>query len=82
MRVISKLYVITFVTLVITSCAWYKGPPLQPNANATLDGSALDESSGPGFFKTIKSAENYGASDTGYADNGGNYDVSSFDNVT
>lgn len=77
-----KLGVVTFMALAISSCAWYKGPSLQPNANGSLDGSSLDETSGPGFFSTLESADNYGAGDTGYADDGGNYDVLNFDNVT
>lgn len=59
--------------LLVSGCSWYKGPPLQANANGSLDGSSLDESSGPGFFSTLKSGENYGQNDTGYADDGGNY---------
>ena len=46
-----------------------------------LDGSSLNESSGTtGFISTLKSADNYGASDTGFADDDGNYVVSGFDN--
>lgn len=51
-----------------------------PNANASLDGFSLNESSRPGFISTLKSADNYGASDTGFADGGGNYVVLGFDN--
>ncbi|AIT09342.1 hypothetical protein LO80_04740 [Candidatus Francisella endociliophora] len=81
MRTTLKIYIVIFTSIILTSCAWYKGPPLQSNANGSLDGSSLDETSGPGFISTLESADNYGASDTGYADNGGNYVVSNFDNV-
>lgn len=80
MQVAIKIYLIGFFALLVTSCAWYKGPSLMPNANGSFDGSSLNESSGPGFISTLKSADNYGASDTGFADGGGNYVVSSFDN--
>ncbi|AJI53415.1 hypothetical protein LA02_79 [Francisella philomiragia] len=80
MKVLVKNYVIFALALLVTSCAWYKGPPLQANANGSLDGSSLNETSGPGFISTLKSADNYGSSDTGFADNGGNYEVSGFEN--
>ena len=47
-------------------------PSLMPNTNGNLDDSSLDKSSGSGFISTLKSADNYGASDTGFADGGGN----------
>lgn len=50
-----------------------------PNANASLDGSSLNESSG-GFISTFKSADNYGVSNIVFADGGSNYVVSGFDN--
>ena len=80
MQAAIKICLISFFTLLVTGCALYKGPSLMPNANASLDGSSLNESSGPGFISTLKSADNYGASDTGFADDGGNYVVSGFDN--
>lgn len=80
MKVLVKSYIIFALALLVTSCAWYKGPPLQANANGSLDGSSLNETSGPGFISTLKSADNYGSSDTGFADNGGNYEVSGFEN--
>jgi hypothetical protein len=81
MKICLRFFVFAAVAMFVVGCAWYKGPPLQPNANATLDGSALDESSGPGFIKTLKSADNYGSGFDGYADDGGNYEVTNFDNV-
>ncbi|AJI54826.1 hypothetical protein [Francisella philomiragia] len=80
MRVLVKNYFVLALALLITGCTWYKGPPLQANANGSLDGSSLNETSGPGFISTLKSGENYGSSYTGYADDGGNYEVSSFEN--
>ncbi|AJI47998.1 hypothetical protein IB633_04115 [Francisella philomiragia] len=80
MRVLVKNYFVLALALLVTSCAWYKGPALQANANGSLDGSSLNETSGPGFISTLKSADNYGSSDTGFADNGGNYEVSGFEN--
>lgn len=76
-----KICLVSFFTLLVTGCAWYKGPSLMANANASLvDGSSLNESSGPGFISTLKSADNYGTSDKGFAYGGGNYVVSGFDN--
>ncbi|MDE5007076.1 hypothetical protein NAI48_10535, partial [Francisella tularensis subsp. holarctica] len=69
-----------FIALFVTSCALFNVPSLMPNAYGSLDGSSLNESCGPGFISTLKSADYYGASDTGFADGGGNYVVSSFDN--
>ena len=80
MQAAIKICLISFFTLLITGCAWYKEPSLMPNANASLDGFSLNESSRPGFISTLKSADNYGASDTGFADGGGNYVVLGFDN--
>lgn len=81
MRVFTKFYAFSVIATLMTGCAWYQGPPLQSNANANLSGSALDETSGPGFISTLKSADKYGSGDTGYADNGGNFETTSFDNV-
>lgn len=81
MKTVLMLCFMAFIGITVSGCSWYKGPPLQANANGSLDGSSLNETSGPGFVSTLESADDYGSSDTGYADDGGNYDVTSFDNV-
>ena len=48
-----------------------------PDANATLNGSSLNED-GPNTIDTLESEEDSGGS---YADNGGNYVTTGFDNV-
>lgn len=50
MQAAIKIYLISFFTLLVTGCAWYKGPSLMPNANASLDGSSLNESNGRGLL--------------------------------
>ena len=81
MRVFTKFYGFVTIATLLAGCAWYKGPSLQANADANLSGSALNETTGPGFFSTLKSADKYGSGDTGYADDGGNFETTSFDNV-
>lgn len=81
MRIFTKFYTSVIIAALLTGCAWYKGPPLQANADANLDGSALNETTGPGFFSTLKSGQKDGSGDTGFADNGGNFETTSFDNV-
>ena len=77
MKTVNKILILTLVATVISSCTWYKGPELMPDANASLDGSSLNES-GPNTIDTLESMDDYGGS---YADNGGNYDTTNFDNV-
>lgn len=72
-----KIFVVcVFSTLV--SCAWYKGPEIPIDANSSLDGSALNYS-GPSAISTLDSADNNGGN---FADNGGNFETTDFDNVT
>ena len=77
MKTVNKILILTLIAAAISSCAWYKGPELMPDANASLDGSSLNES-GPNTIDTLESIDDYGGS---YADNGGNYDTTNFDNV-
>ena len=82
MRAFIKLYIfVIIIAAALTGCAWYKGPPLQANADADVSGSALNETSGVNIFSTLKSGQKYGSGDTGFADNGGNFETTSFDNV-
>ncbi len=76
MKTVNKILILTLIATAISSCAWYKGPELMPDAS--LDGSSLNES-GPNTIDTLESMYDYGGS---YADNGGNYDTTNFDNVT
>jgi hypothetical protein len=78
MKIINKILILTLIAAAMSSCSWYKGPEMMPDANASLDGSSLNES-GPNAIDTLESADNYGGS---YVDGGGNYDTTSFDNVT
>ena len=77
MKTISKFLILTLIAIGVSSCAWYKGPEMMPDANASLDGSSLNDD-GPNTIDTLESADNYGGS---YADDGGNYDTTSFDNA-
>ena len=77
MKTVNKLLILASIIVGMSGCAWYKGPEMMPDANANLDGSSLDES-GPNTIDTLESVDNYGGS---YADGGGNYDTTNFDNV-
>ena len=77
MKIINRFLILTLITIIVSSCSWYKGPEMMPDANATLNGSSLNED-GPNTIDTLKSEENSGGS---YADNGGNYVTTGFDNV-
>ena len=81
MRAFTKFYIFGIVVAALTGCALYKGPPLQANADADLSGSSLNETSGPNIFSTLKSAQKTGSGYTGFADDGGNFETTSFDNV-
>ncbi|MFT4694031.1 MAG: hypothetical protein ACI8TE_000930 [Francisella sp.] len=78
MKIINRLSILILIAIGISSCAWYKGPDMMPDADASLDGSSLSES-GPNTIDTLESMDDYGGS---YADDGGNYDTTNFDNVT
>ncbi|MED7787738.1 hypothetical protein [Francisella sp. 19X1-34] len=81
MRIFTKFYTFVIIAALLTGCAWYKGPPLQANADADLSGSALNKTSGANIFSTLKSAQKDGSGYTGFADDGGNFETTSFDNV-
>lgn len=77
MKTINKFLILTFIVAGMSSCAWYQGPELMPDANASLDGSSLNDN-GPNTIDTLKSMDDYGGS---YVDDGGNYDTTNFDNA-
>lgn len=78
MKTVSKSLILIVIVSSLVSCAWYQGPELMDSSDASLDGSSLNET-GPNAIDMLKSGENSGGN---FADNGGNFETTDFDNVT
>ncbi|AXA33127.1 hypothetical protein [Francisella adeliensis] len=80
MNIVNRFLILTIIVGSLFSCAWYKGP--EPSAvdssGTSLDGSSLGES-GSNTISLLKSGENSGGN---FADDGGNFETTDFDNVT
>ncbi|QLE79078.1 hypothetical protein FLM55_04740 [Francisella sp. Scap27] len=78
MGILNRFLILVIVISSLASCAWYKGPELMGSSDASLDGSSLNET-GPNTIDMLKSGENSGGN---FADSGGNFETTDFDNVT